>query len=130
MAARGWPYWRKRGVTSARRDRSWMSSGLPEALVLSTDLRRCVRKARTDVSLTGQTLGIITALLEQALKEVASLPEKDQERIAALILDEISSDRRWEESFRRSEDVLGQLADEALSERRAGKTRLLDPEQV
>ena len=85
---------------------------------------------RTDVSLTRQTLGIMSALLEQALKEVASLPEKDQERIAALILDEISSDRRWEESFRRSEDVLGQLADEALSERRAGKTQLLDPNQV
>ena len=37
----------------------------------------------------------MTALLEQVLKEVASLSEKDQERIDALILDEIAADRRW-----------------------------------
>jgi hypothetical protein len=39
---------------------------------------------------------------------------EEQERIVALILDEMASDRRREESFKRSEDVLAQLADETL----------------
>ena len=72
----------------------------------------------------------MTALLEQALKEVAALPVEEQERIAALILEELASERRWDESFKRSQDVLAQLADEARSEHRAGKTRPLDPERM
>ena len=72
----------------------------------------------------------MTALLERALKEVAALPDEEQERIAAWILEELASERRWAESLSRSEDALARLADEALQERRAGRTRPLDPKQL
>jgi len=72
----------------------------------------------------------MTALLERALREVARLPEEEQERIAAWILEELASERRWDESFARSSDALEQLADEALTEYRSGKTEELDPDTL
>ena len=38
----------------------------------------------------------MTKLLEQAFAKVAKLPEQEQDTLATLILDEIASDRRWE----------------------------------
>jgi hypothetical protein len=38
----------------------------------------------------------MTKLLEQAIAEVSKLPEQEQDTLAALILNEIASDRRWE----------------------------------
>lgn len=72
----------------------------------------------------------MTELLERALAKLAMLPEQDQDAIAARILEEIEDERRWEESFARSQDVLERLADEALAERRAGKTQLLNPDAL
>ena len=72
----------------------------------------------------------MTELLERALAQLAKLPEQDQDAIAALILEEIEDERRWDESFARSADVLERLADEALAEYRAGKTKLLDPDEL
>ena len=62
---------------------------------------------------------------ETHLPQLAALPDAEQERIAALILEEFAADRRWDKSFKRSEDVLAQLTDEALSEHHAGKTQPL-----
>jgi hypothetical protein len=39
-----------------------------------------------------------------------------------------ASERRWDDSFAASTDVLAQLADEALAEHRAGRTEPLDPD--
>jgi hypothetical protein len=50
--------------------------------------------------------------------------------IAALILEEIEDDNRWDESFARSPDLLAKLAAEAMAEHRAGKTQDLDPETL
>ena len=72
----------------------------------------------------------MTKLLEQAIAEVSKLPEQEQDTLAALILDEIASDRRWEKSFVDSQDVLAQLAEEALNEHRAGRTQPLDPDRL
>jgi hypothetical protein len=49
---------------------------------------------------------------------------------AALILEEIEDDNRWDESFARSPDLLAKLAAEAMAEHRAGKTQELDPETL
>lgn len=70
----------------------------------------------------------MSLLLEQALEKVRQLPERDQEAIAAIILQEIESERRWGELFARPEsaDLLSRLADEALAEARAGRARKLD----
>jgi hypothetical protein len=40
------------------------------------------------------------------------------------------SERRWDQAFADSADLLAQLADQALAEHRAGKTHVLDPERL
>jgi hypothetical protein len=74
----------------------------------------------------------MTRLLDQAIAQAKQLPEEDQEAIASIILREIESERRWDELFARPEsaDVLSRLADEALAEHRAGRTRKLDLSQL
>jgi hypothetical protein len=66
--------------------------------------------------------------MDQAIEKAKELPEQDQEAIAATILQEIESERRWNELFSRpeSEDLLTRLADEALAEAKAGRARPLD----
>lgn len=56
--------------------------------------------------------------MEQAFEKARQLPEHDQEAIASLILQEIESERRWDELFARpkSADLLARMADEALAE--------------
>lgn len=72
----------------------------------------------------------MTKLLEKAFDAVSKLPEKEQDAIAAWILEEIASEQRWEELFAQSPQVLERLADEALAEFRAGRTRVLDPDRL
>lgn len=62
-------------------------------------------------------------LLEQAFQQVATLPEQEQARIAAWILDELQDEREWDAQFAASPDALSRLADEALAEHRARKTQ-------
>ncbi|MGH7170537.1 MAG: hypothetical protein ACRELF_03850 [Gemmataceae bacterium] len=65
----------------------------------------------------------MTQLLEQALIEVKKLPETEQDAIAALILDELADERRWQESFARSQDLLTCLAAKAREDIRAGRVQ-------
>lgn len=65
----------------------------------------------------------MTKLLEQAFSEAARLPPDEQEAFAALLLEELNSERRWSEAFARSPGTLSALASAALDEHRAGKTR-------
>ncbi|MBI4288082.1 MAG: hypothetical protein HY671_06635 [Chloroflexi bacterium] len=72
----------------------------------------------------------MTKLLEEAFAEASKLPGIEQNRVARWLLDELASEKRWEKAFSESEDVLSQLADEALEEHRRGKTKPLDPETL
>jgi hypothetical protein len=63
----------------------------------------------------------MTQLLEQALTEVKKRPESEQDAIAALILDELSDERHWQESFARSQDQLARLAAKVREDVRAGR---------
>ncbi|HZV05823.1 MAG TPA: hypothetical protein VE999_12140 [Gemmataceae bacterium] len=65
----------------------------------------------------------MTQLLEQALSEVKKLPEPEQDAIAALILDELADERRWQESFARSQDQLARMAAKAREDIRAGRVQ-------
>lgn len=65
----------------------------------------------------------MTHLLDQAFRELAKLPHSEQDAVATALLAELASEKRWTELFDRSHDVLDKLADEALAERRAGKTQ-------
>ena len=69
----------------------------------------------------------MTELLEQAIAKLKTRPISEQDAIAALILEELEDDNRWDESFARSPDLLTKLAAEAMAENRAGKTQELDP---
>jgi len=70
----------------------------------------------------------MSELMEQAFQQAKQLPEADQEAIAAIILQEIESDGRWDELFARPEsnDLLARLADQALAGVRAGQAKKLD----
>lgn len=67
----------------------------------------------------------MTQLLEKAISEVAKLPASEQDAVAALVLEELASERRWSSSFAKSQDILVNLAEEALAEYAAGKTKPL-----
>ena len=72
----------------------------------------------------------MTELLEEAFTQVSELPQKEQDAFAAWILEELASQQRWDELFANSTSVLEQLADEALAEFRAGRTQVLDPDNL
>ncbi len=72
----------------------------------------------------------MTRLLEKAIAEVSRLSEQEQDAIANWILNELTAERRWDQMFANSEDVLAQLADDALAEHREGRTQALDPDRL
>lgn len=64
----------------------------------------------------------MTTLLEKAFTEAAKLSPEEQDALAERILADLASEKRWDELFETSQDLLSQWADEALAEHRAGKT--------
>jgi uncharacterized protein with von Willebrand factor type A (vWA) domain len=72
----------------------------------------------------------VTKLLEKAFEEASRLPEMEQNALAKWLLDELHSEAEWDRAFAESEDILEKLADEALEEKRKGKTTPLDPDQL
>jgi hypothetical protein len=72
----------------------------------------------------------MTQLLERAFREAAQLPSFQQDEIAAWLLAELESEKRWDALFADSQDLLSFLADEALAEHDAGKTKPLDPSRL
>jgi len=72
----------------------------------------------------------MSKLLEEAFAQAAKLPESEQDALAAWLLAEMSSEREWDAIFRRSENVLSELADEALSEHRHKETEELVPKNL
>ena len=72
----------------------------------------------------------MTELLERAIAKVKALTEEEQDTIAALVLDEIEDEARWDEAFARSQDALARLAEEALEVDRVGRTQVLDPDAM
>lgn len=67
----------------------------------------------------------MTRRLEKAFAEASSLPEREQDAVAKLQLAEFASEKRWGKLFDESQDVLADLAGEALTDYRAGKTKAL-----
>ncbi len=72
----------------------------------------------------------MTELLEKAFAEASKLPDHEQDDLAESIFEMLNSEKQWDDSFARSHDVLAIMADEALAEYRAGKTQLLDLDEV
>ena len=68
----------------------------------------------------------MTTLLQKAFEEAAKLSPEEQDAFAELFLAELESERRWDELFAKSQDMLARLAQEARSEYRQGKTKPLE----
>jgi len=58
------------------------------------------------------------------------LPTPEQDALAAWILEELASEKRWSEAVANSTDAFARLADETLAEHRAGKTEHLDLDRL
>ena len=65
----------------------------------------------------------MTRLLEQAIAEAQKLSEADQDALAAIILDELADERRWQQSLAQSQDALARLAHQAREQVHAGHVR-------
>jgi hypothetical protein len=63
--------------------------------------------------------------LAEAIARIQELDPESQEMWGAWILEEIDSERKWDELFARSQDLLEEMADRALAEERAGLTEEL-----
>lgn len=67
----------------------------------------------------------MTDIFAQAVAQAEKLPAGEQQALAAILIEEIASEARWTRSFDKSAGMLESLADEALAEFKAGKTRPL-----
>jgi hypothetical protein len=72
----------------------------------------------------------MTKLLEQAVSRAQGLSEAEQDAIAQIVMDEIESERHWDELFAKSPDKLRKLADRAWAEHEAGGSQELDPDRL
>jgi hypothetical protein len=68
--------------------------------------------------------------LKEVLEAVLRLPERDQEELAAVILQELEDEAKWDAAFEASQPQLKHLAEEALEDYRAGRTEPLDPDAL
>jgi hypothetical protein len=64
----------------------------------------------------------MTKLAAEAWEKLQELDDVEQDRLARLILDDIESERRWDELFAKSQDMLAEMAAEARAEFEAGNT--------
>ena len=72
----------------------------------------------------------MTKILQEAFDQASKLSEAEQDALGRILLEELASERRWENLFAGSHDLLGELADQALAEHDAGQTEKLDPEKL
>ncbi|MEM1308612.1 MAG: hypothetical protein AAGF98_03760 [Cyanobacteria bacterium P01_H01_bin.153] len=70
----------------------------------------------------------MTELLEQAIAQLRSLDADKQDAIATLIIEELEDEAKWDAAFTNSQDLLADLAAEAIAEYHAGHTKALNPE--
>jgi hypothetical protein len=65
----------------------------------------------------------MTRLLQEAFAQMEKLPETEQDAIAALVLEELADEERWQEAFARSQDQLAGLAAKVRDDIREGRVR-------
>jgi hypothetical protein len=71
----------------------------------------------------------MTELLERAFAEASKLPVEDQNAMAALMLEELASEQRWDAAFAASQGQLSEMARAALREFEVGETRAFDADR-
>jgi hypothetical protein len=68
----------------------------------------------------------MTQLLEKAFSQASQLPELQQNILAKWIMEELLAEKKWDTLFAESEELLAELANEALSEYEQGKTQVMN----
>ena len=63
----------------------------------------------------------MTQLLEKALTQVYKLPAEEQDVIAAVIIEELEDESRWDKAFSQSQDKLSQLAQKVRLDIKEGR---------
>jgi hypothetical protein len=64
----------------------------------------------------------MTTALQQAFDKASALSQEQQDSLAALLMEEIAAEDRWQRSFAQSQAELSKLAAEALAEDAQGRT--------
>ena len=72
----------------------------------------------------------MTNKLKKAFEAASKLSPSDQDALAAAMLEEVKVDGLWDAAFAKKPAVLERLAEEALEEHGAGRTRRLDPDEL
>ncbi len=54
----------------------------------------------------------------------------EQDALAAMILEELEDEALWDATFAKSQNILAELASEAMAEYQADKTQQLDPKTL
>ncbi len=74
----------------------------------------------------------MTNLLQHAFRVASELPEEQQDMLAQVLLDEMESERKWDELFSRpeSEELLNRMAEKTLADYEEGLTEPLNLEDL
>ena len=72
----------------------------------------------------------MTTLLEAAFEKASLLPEIEQNRFAKILINEIQAEKEWDILFSESEDILEQMADDALKDFKNNSTKPLTQDQL
>jgi hypothetical protein len=62
-------------------------------------------------------------LLSEAIERIEKLPADLQDEIAKQIMDDLESERRWEKTLGKPQKKIERLAEKALEDSKAGKTK-------
>jgi len=65
----------------------------------------------------------MTKLLAEAFEKASKLPENLQDELARDLLEELTGEARWDQTLAQSADALDEMAEQALKEHRAGRTK-------
>jgi len=72
----------------------------------------------------------MTKLLSDAFEKASQLPENLQDELARILLDELAWECRWNQTLDESTDKLDRMAEDALKDYRAGRTKEMGFDQL
>jgi hypothetical protein len=69
----------------------------------------------------------MTKLLKKAFNQASKLPDSFQDAIAAIVLEELEDEQKWEAAFTNSQKHLSKLAAKVRTKIKKGETLPFDP---
>jgi hypothetical protein len=72
----------------------------------------------------------MTKLLKEAFEKASQLPGNLQDELARELLEDMQAEEKWDETLVESQDVLDSLAKDALKKHKAGRTKLMGPDEL